>query len=191
MARVTPILATQRGQRISTSRTSRENLTSKKSKTYQKRCHGQLGTIYSKKVRVHRQLPRAIARKTTEEMHPSCRHRRRLDAAEIGNQALTVARRSFDADVTHPCRAHQDTDSTSSVRRLRPVSGQRQVAHDAHRARQRCRAGCHDEVENASIRSPSLPFHPIRQPGNGGDQRQSLRGVVEPHVTATAGSTPR
>ena len=63
--------------------------------------------------------------------------------------------------------------------------------HDAHRARQRCRAGCHVEVEHASIRSPSLPFHPIRQPGNGGDQRQSLRGVVEPHVTATAGSTPR
>ena len=37
-------------------------------------------------------------------------HRRRLDAAEIGDQALTgVARRSFDADVTHPCRSHQDT----------------------------------------------------------------------------------
>ena len=52
--------------------------------------------------------------------------------------------------------------------------------------------GCHDEVENASIRSPSLrPVHPIRQPGNGGGQRQSLRGVVEPHVTAAAGSTPR
>ena len=75
---------------------------------------------------------------------------------------------------------------TRSGRRLRPSWVR---WHDAHRAYQRCRAGCHDEVEHASIRSPSLPFHPIRQPGNGGGQRQSLRGVVEPHVTATAGST--
>ena len=44
---------------------------------------------HTRSVCVHRQLLKAIARKTTEEMHPSCRHRRRLDVAEIGDQALT------------------------------------------------------------------------------------------------------
>ena len=37
-------------------------------------------------------------------------------------------------------------------------------------------------------RAPTLPYH---TPQKVRTQRQSLRGVVEPHVTATAGSTPR
>ena len=54
--------------------------------------------------------------------------------------------------MTHPCRAHQGTVSTRSVRRCDPS---RVRWHDAHIACQRCRASCHDKVEHASIRSPT------------------------------------
>ena len=140
---------------------------------------------------MRRQLLRAIARKTTEEMHPSCRHRRRLDVAEIGDQALTGhARRSFDADVTHPCRAHQDTVSTRSVRRLRPVSGQV--------ARRSLIAPASAAVQAATMRSSTLLYArraflsiPLGSLGTVAVRGKAYEGWWNQHVTATAGPTPR
>jgi len=97
-------------------------------------------------------------------MHPSCRHRKGDSTsvvADIGDQALTGhTRRSFDADVTHPCRAHQDTVSTRSGT-YDACDPSRVLWHDAHRASASAAvqvATSHGEVEHASIRSPSLPF---------------------------------